>query len=257
MIDYNKPIKIKIDHDKLIYKNKYFCSINDKILKKFDKFYDGKYANNKFALYFCILYRYNLLDADNQQLAIKIDFKEDLTKYFNVDIELFGSAINRYFNNFCSLFYDLEHYFGSLGNFFKIIPKQGLYMANPPYDELLMENMAKHLIFALENSELPLGFIITIPIWDYDTQKKINHKCDIKYSDMGKYKSYELLKNTIFYHKHYIFCKNDFQYYKINEDRNISASNTYVFIIKNNKLEFDTQLFEKLLKKHNLNHYYS
>lgn len=252
MINYDKSINIKVDDDKLIYKNKYWCSINKKILETFNKFYDGKYKNNKFALYFCILYRYNLLEADNQQLAINLNLKNDLTTYFGINIELFGSTINRFFNNFCSIFYDLEHHFGSLGNFFNITPKQGLYMANPPYDESLMENMAKHLIFALENTNLPLGFIITIPIWDYDTQKNINKKCNTKYSDMGIYKAYELLKNTRFYHKHYIFCKQDFKYHKIKENRDIAASNTYIFVIKNNNLEFNTLLFEKLLKNHKL-----
>lgn len=255
-IDYKQQIDIKVENDKLIYLDKYWCPTNPKILKIFEIFYDGKYSNNKYALYFCILYRYNLFDADNQQLAIDLNFKYDLFKYFGVNIELFGSAINRVFKNFCSLFYDLERYFGSLGNFFNITPQQGLYMANPPYDELLMENMAKHLISALEKTKLPLGFIITIPVWNYDTQKKINQRCKTKYTDMGIYKTYELLKKTKFYFKHYTFCKSDFKYYKIKEDRYISASNTYIFMIKNDSLNFDVTLFEKLLKKHKLYYFH-
>jgi hypothetical protein len=252
IINYDKYIDIKIENDCLVYKDKYKCTFNNLIIKKFNKFFDGRYENNRFALFFCILYRYNLLDAKNQQLAIDLDFKYDLQQQFGVNVELFGSAINRFFGNFCSLFYDLEMYFGSLGNFFNVEPKQGLYMANPPYDESLMENMAKKLIYALDNTTLPLGFIITIPIWDSDTQKKINQKCKTNYSDMGEYKTHTLLTKSKYYYKHFIFCKHDFKYYNIIYDKHIPASNTYIFIIKNNKLEFNLKLFENLLIKHKL-----
>jgi hypothetical protein len=105
MIDYDKHINIKIENNMLIYKNKYNCTFNDPIIKKFNKFFNGEYKNNKYALFFCILYRYNLLDAKNQQLAINLDFKYDLQQHFGVNIEMFGSAINRFFGNFCSLFW--------------------------------------------------------------------------------------------------------------------------------------------------------
>lgn len=37
---------------------------------------------------------------------------------FENQFELFASAINTYTNNYCSLFYDIEQYFGSQGNIF-------------------------------------------------------------------------------------------------------------------------------------------
>ena len=43
-----------------------------------------------------------------------------LFKSYGVNFELYGSAINALSDNYCSLFYDIEKYFGSKGNFFDI-----------------------------------------------------------------------------------------------------------------------------------------
>lgn len=159
-INYDQEIEVKDTGTELFYEFEY-VKYNNTIMEKFNKFFNGKF-HNKLALFFCVLLRYSILDSKNQQLAISIPFKNDLKKYFKVNIELFGSSSNRFFDNFCSLFTDLEQYFGSLGNFFNVTPIQGLYMSNPPYDEELMEYMAKHLILSLDLTKKPLGFIITI-----------------------------------------------------------------------------------------------
>ncbi len=252
-LDCNDNIIIQNIDNKLIYKNKYIVEYNDVVFDKLNKFYNNKF-NNKLSLIFCLLYRYNLMDAKNQQLAIIIPFKEQLKQDFGINIELFGSSINRYFDNYCSLFYDLEKHFGSLGNFFNFQPKQGLYMANPPYDEELMENMAKYLINCLNknNNQKPLGFVITIPIWDISTLKNISKKCNIKYQNMGPYKCYELLKKSKYFYSEYLFCKKNFPYYNFSLGEIIYASNTYIIIIKNTLLNIDTSLFENLLLKNNL-----
>jgi hypothetical protein len=257
-LDTKKKINIKVENNKIIYKQKYYVEYTNKIIDKLNKFYDNKYNNDKYALFFCVLYRYKILDGGNQQLAMDFNFKEDLKKNFNLNIELFGSCINRYFDSYCSLFYDVEKYFGSLGNFYDVKPIRGLYFANPPFDEKLMSDMATKLIKYLADSEKdkePLGFIITVPVWDAEMQKKIAKQCNINYiTDVSGYECKDIIKRSGYLYGEYVFCKNNFPYYSYAQDRYIKASNTYIFIIKNTFLNIDLGLFEKLLTKNKLFH---
>ena len=245
-------VKINSDTHYLIYKKKYKVKYNDIILKKLSKYYNY-HTDVKGNIIFCLLYRYAYLDADNQQLAINLNFKKNLQQHFNIDIEMFGSGINRFFNNYCSLFYDIEKYFGSLGNFFNINPIQGFYMANPPYDEELMENMAISIVNALDNTKYPLGFIITVPIWDHDTSKLISKTCNSKISQFPTYRCKEIFVNSPYLYKEYIFCASDFLYYSFMLNKLIAASPTYIFVVKNKFLTYDVELFENLLKDNKLN----
>lgn len=253
-INYNKNIKInKIDYN-LIYKNKYKISYTQQILDKLIKYYKqlDNLEYDKYTIIFCLLYRYNYLDSDNQQLAINLSLKNDLMITYGINTELFGSGINRFFNNYCSLFYDLEKYFGSLGNFFNINIQSGLYMANPPYDEELMTNMSLKLIKLLNNTNKPLGFIITVPVWDEKTSIDINKICNTKINNYPIYKCKEILVKSKYFYKEYIFCKNKFPYYNFSNSKYINACNTYIFIIKNDLLKFDLNKFDDLLKKNKL-----
>ena len=250
--DFNKSYKIIKDTNKMVLKYKgHTVKYNDKILNKLIKYYNGK-KHDKAGIIFCELYRYDYLDADNQQLAINIDFKNDLTKFFGVNIEMFGSGINRFFKNYCSLFYDIEQFFGSLGNFFTIEPIQGLFMSNPPYDEDLMESMARHLVKCLDKTDKPLGFIITVPIWDGKMSREISNECNSKINNYEYYGCKEVIIKSKYFYREYAFCAKDFPYYNIKMDKMINTSNTYIYIIKNNLMEINTELFENLLIKHNL-----
>jgi len=257
-INYNKSIKINIVDNNIIYKNKYKINYTQPILDKLNKFYnklDNINSNDKqykYVIIFCLLYRYSYLDADNQQLAISIPFKNDLLINYGVNIELFGSSINRFFNNYCSLFFDLEKYFGSLGNFYNINIVSGLYIANPPYDEELMTNMSLKLINFLNNTNKPLGFIVTVPVWDKKTSVSISKICNTEINNYSSYKCKEILEESKYFYKEYIFCKNKFPYYNFSKLKYINACNTYIFIIKNNLLNFNLNKFEELLKKNNL-----
>ena len=248
----DKKPKIKIiqtqDKYQLVYK-RYKVDYTETIFNKLDKYYHDNHDNHKHALYFCILYRYQYLSGDNQQLAVLSSFKEDIRKHFNVDIELFGSCINRYASHYCSLFYDLERYFGSLGNFNNFTPIKGLYFANPPFDETIMTTMAKKLIKSLDESKESLGFIVNVPVWDYETQRKLDHNNNNNY---GGYDCKDIIVKSKYFYKEYVFRKKDFPYFNFTTNKTITATNTYIFIIKNDLLSFDLKLFEKLLIKNNL-----
>lgn len=256
-LNLSEPINIEYINNELIYVNneqKYKVTCDSHIYSKFEKFYNNQYKNNKLALYFCVLYRYSIMDAKNQQLTANINFKQDMKLQFNINCELFGSAINRTYDKYCSLYYDIEQYFGSLGNFFNIVPTEGLYFANPPFDEELMAKTASHFINTLDtnNNSKPLGFIITIPIWNKETQIKISKICQTKVFDMGPYQCYNTLKQSKYFYHEFIFCKNKFPYYNFLTNNVINATNTYIIIIKNNALYFDIELFKKILDTNKL-----
>jgi hypothetical protein len=259
-INKNKKIIITQTDTSLIYKDKYIVEFSKETIDKLNKhlqiqYFSKDYNIDKNVLFFCILFRYKLMSAGNQQLSVLTSFKEDLKNKFLVKTELFGSCINRYFDNYCSLFYDLEKYFGSLGNFFNQTLTEGLYFANPPFDEDIMERMAKKILLSLDNTNKPLGFIITVPVWDKYTQELLAKKCNNQYNnitDSVKYNCKDIIEKSKYLYKKYIFCKKDFPYYSFTEKRIIYASNTYIFIVKNNLLHFNINLFESILYNNNL-----
>jgi hypothetical protein len=74
-----------------------------------------------------------LFGDNNTDLSIPIGLKNKLNLKYNLCAELFGSAINTSYK-YCSMNYDVEKYFGSLGNFFKYEDYDGhFYTANPPF----------------------------------------------------------------------------------------------------------------------------
>ena len=206
---------------------------------------------DKLNLYFCIIYRYQLMGGGNQQLGASPDFKEGLSRLFAVNFELFGSCFNRVYQSYCSLYYDLEKYFGSVGNFFDIKLNEGIYFANPPFDETIMKNMGQKLLEFLQMSEKPLGFFITIPIWDYETALKIHKICESnKPGNYGEYQVYQDLISSKYYFKHYILCGRNFQYHNNYDDIYVPASNTYVFVIKNDKLNLKVEDIDQLMSRY-------
>lgn len=246
-------VSIKDTGRELIYKESRIQYVSN-VMNSLNKFYSGD-KERKLMTYFCVLYRYNLMGGDNQQLSVIPEFKEDLRKNFEVNTELFGSCINRYYDNYCSLYYDLEKHFGSLGDFFNMQLNKGLYFANPPFDETIMENMALKMIESLDDSDEPLGFVVIIPVWNYDSIKHLGALCGSYVGeDMGEFKAYELLLHSKYYFTHYTFCKNKFRYFNFAQNRYINASNTHVFIVKNDKLTIDIDKFESLLEKNRLVH---
>lgn len=186
---------------------------------------------------FVLLYRYWLLDAGNQQLAISTHFKKALHTY-HVNIELFGSAINRFYDGYCSLFYDIEKYYGSLGDFFKFKPISGAYVANPPFDNVMMTSVAKKLVKYLARADAhhkQLSFIVIIPIWDDKTRQVMKEKCHYAEKAVygGKYETIEILNASPYVKKTYTVCKNDFPYYNYSQNKFINASDTYILLLQN------------------------
>lgn len=236
---YKKNMYHAIIHSKVYNRLKFKLIIFGKqynIMKD----YTGDLDNLLDQYIFCLVFRYSYMDSGNQQLAINQHIKE-MYKKCGVNFELFGSAINTISMNYCSLFYDIEKYFGSNGNFFDIQLDSGVYWCNPPYDDTIMTNTADKLINILKTNK-EVAFIITIPIWDVYTQAKMktpnvdkimrnfNKDTDgLQHSDFQIYSKLKpFIKDELIIPKHRI------PYFNYKKFSYINAVNTYMLIVYNN-----------------------
>jgi hypothetical protein len=204
------------------------------------KNYEDNYDELLDQYIFCLVFRYSYMDSGNQQLAIN-QYIKDMYKKCGVDFELFGSAINTISTNYCSLFYDIEKYFGSNGNFFDIQIKSGIYWCNPPYDDTIMSNAVDKIVGFLE-SDLNVAFLITIPIWDNHTQTKMkdnnintimrNYNSDTESSTHSDFLIYSKLKPYI--KDELIIPKHRIPYFNYRKYSSINAVNTYILIVYKN-----------------------
>lgn len=185
-----------------------------------------------------ILFRYQLLSSNNNQLAVLPSIYNKMKNDFNLSVECFASAINTSLPYFCSLYYDVEKYFGSIGNFFNIIPISGTFSFNPPYQYDIISNGIKTIIQHMDHTTKPLTFIITIPIWDNfgksvmadnmteNNNNKINYQDFTIMNDIRSSKYFKGLR---------MISKNDFTYMDHNFYlfKNKTIQNTYVIVMTN------------------------
>jgi phosphorylated CTD-interacting factor 1 len=234
---YKFDINVEFD-----IKNKRMCNILNNILipvaiyEKLSLIYSG--PDNKIDNYiWAILYRYQLLGSNNHQLAVLPSIMNQMNNDYNLNFECFASVINNHFNHYCSVYYDLEKYFGSIGSFFNIIPLKGTFGFNPPYQKDIIDRGVKKL-FTFLNSNENLTFIITIPIWDIEGQTMMNHKTSIDYGDFEIIKE---MKESIYFKGLKMISKENFTYidYNFGLYKNKTIQDTYIIILSNHDINID------------------
>ena len=145
---------------------------------------------------------------------------------YNLNFESFASAINSTFPHYCSIYFDLEKYFGSFGSFFNLIPMKGTFGLNPPYQKDIIEFALNKALNSLEEANkksLELTVIITIPIWDEEGEKimkeTFNNDLPQQNIDYGDFEIISNLKDIIQYKKDnyakvaLLWGNHDLQYY--------------------------------------------
>jgi len=223
-------------------KDKRLNNILDNILipiECYDKMknnYNGN-LNNIDHIIWIIIYRYQLLGSNNHQLGILPKIINSMIKDYNLNFECFASSINNTLKNYCSIYYDLEKYFGSKGNFFSIELEEGVYSFNPPYQKDIIDAGIRRLLFFLENSKNKnknLTFIITIPIWDKEGQELLNYHNKIDYGDFEIIKE---IKESEFFIGLRLVSKDNFTYLDHNFKlyKNKTIQNTYIIMCSNDK----------------------
>jgi len=116
-----------------------------------------------FDRYFC-LFRYGPILDSRHLCAIHPDVYHYLRDNFNVQHECFAGPINNVLPSFCSLFPE-DSAFGGKGDFFKYEIEEGhSYVANPPYIESVMLNMASRIDSLLQY--VNARFFVTVPDWE-------------------------------------------------------------------------------------------
>ena len=191
-------------------------------------------------LIWAIIYRYQLLGSNNHQLAVLPNTMLQLKKDFNLNFECFASAINSTFTNYCSIYYDLEKYFGSVGSFFDITAIKGTFGFNPPYQTDIITNGLNMILKFLDNNA-DLTFIITIPIWDSNGKKIMLEKYNNeKYSaiDYGEFKIIDTILSCKYFKEYRMISKDQFTYIDHNFllFKNKTIQNTYVIILSNTSI---------------------
>jgi hypothetical protein len=147
-------------------------AVYNKLKKRFDEYCKTNTKNTALKqlkcddLIACIMIRYATIQSMGNQMGIPISAKQQFSKC-GVNFEGFSSSLNHYYKYYCSMFYDLEKYFGSLGSFMNITYKRGIYMHNPPYEKKLLYNMVKIISESLESSDEKMAFYFGAPIWEY------------------------------------------------------------------------------------------
>lgn len=219
-------------------KDKRLLNILDNILIPIDVYnklkcnYTG-HAKDMDIILWIIIFRYQLLGSNNHQLGILPNIINEMVIDYDLTFECFASSINSTLENYCSIYYDLEKYFGSKGNFFKIELTEGTYSFNPPYQKDIMDNGIKRLLGFLEsskNNNKNLTFIMTIPIWDKEGQEILNQQNKIDYGDFEIIKD---IKKSPYFIGMRLISKDEFTYLDHNFKlyKNKTIQNTYIILL--------------------------
>ena len=186
-----------------------------------------------------IVFRYQLLGSNNHQLAVLPNIMESMTRDYNLNFECFASAINSTYPRYCSIYYDLEKYFGSVGSFFRITPIKGTFGFNPPYQKDIIELGINKLFGFLEKSTESLTFIITIPIWDNIgrnyMREQYNNELEKQNIDYGDFPIVNNVRDSKFFKGLRMIPKEKFTYVDHNFElyKNKTIQNTYVIVLSN------------------------
>ena len=196
----------------------------------------------------CVLLRYKCLSSHNHQLAVSPIIMNKMNNDMDLAFECFASSINNTFTNYCSIFYDLEKWFGSLGSFFGIFPIKGTYGFNPPYEKIIIErgvnNILKALQIAKKNNN-KLTFILTLPIWDKKGKTLMNNfSCNKNVIDYGEFSIINKIKSCIYFVGLKMVKKDQFSYLDYNNQyyKDKTIQNTYIILLsskpKNETMEY-------------------
>lgn len=166
-----------------------------------------------------LLIYYGFIGSKNNHLSIPPSLISGKT------IELFGSPLNTCALHYCSPL-DIDRRFGSLGSFFNFKFKEGTYLANPPFVEGIMTEMANILYKAL-NSILNLTIYVVIPVWNEGAILR-----------GVTFKAWELLQTSPFLNDYKVLEQFEFPFYDYYDDKYIPVTNTYLMVFSNKKEEF-------------------
>ena len=156
IINISKQIECSITLDKslnFIIKYRDYVKVIDssryyKLMKNYDKPFPYDII--------CMILRYSIFDTSSQQWSIGTDLYENISYLFDISFETFASPLNFNMYRFCSIFYDTDNIFGSIGSFYNLTSEKllmqnikGVFF-NPPYLPLLMKKCTMQCLTILD-----------------------------------------------------------------------------------------------------------
>lgn len=198
-------------------------TIYEKLCKRF-KEYNKKHPHSIPCdeLVICLMLRYNSLGSMGNQMGIPIPIKNRLKKC-SIHFEGFASSLNHFYKYYCSMFYDIEKYFMSLGPFQNINYIKGIYLLNPPYEKNLLEHMINIIIDKLSTSKHDICFVFGTPTWK-------------KYKEI---KFHTKVKNSVYYKKHFEFNDYEVPWYDFIREMIIKIPSSTRYILSNYDIDLD------------------
>ncbi|SPJ09941.1 conserved Plasmodium membrane protein, unknown function [Plasmodium sp. DRC-Itaito] len=194
---------------------------------------------NFYYLLFFLLIRYHTIIGNishsGLQNCIPKRIMKAIKKYMNVNVECFSSPFNSVLENYCSVFSDIDIFFGSKGDFFKYTLKSGVYEVNPPFDIFLINKLIIYILFKLKMDINHLTFFLIIPY-----MKDINYYYELLFSSPYLSHFFLLQRNT------YTFSTRLFEG---RENEYISTCDCFVFILQNKKAQIENRVHKKKVLK--------
>jgi hypothetical protein len=177
-----------------------------------------------------IISLYEVIGMNSLHLSIPPVFK---------GVELFGSPLNTVNKEYCSLL-EAEKDFGSLGSFWEYkFHKSGLYLCNPPFDEDIIYDMANHLNKIISSTKCKVTIIITVPVWDSETQKlKGLTDYGLDFPGLSEIKKSKFLVDSD------VLGKTEFKYWNYYSENYIPACWTHLLLLTNTTPEITIPEFK-------------
>ena len=160
--------------------------------------YEGS-EDRRLSRIFNMVLRYETLSRfkSGHQSALPSTMFEALQQNFGVEHECYASPLNRSPTtaSYCSLFHDVDRYFGSQGSFFDWLPRQPAipdtaqcFECNPPYDHTSIIACFKHIasILAQQRDGRPLSFVVIIPEQDSDPRDEVQPRRGARVPEMQR-----------------------------------------------------------------------
>jgi hypothetical protein len=233
----DKKIKIqkKIKDGKVFYKSGIYkdyipISVFDRLKKRYLEYKSkNKHEYSLDYLIFTLLLRYKALDSGGNQWGMPFTIRQRF-KTVGFDFECFASAFNHYYKYYCSMFYDIEKYFMSIGSFNNVNFIKGAYMANPPYEMQLLNNMVDKMHNSCKSNKDVL-FMFGLPDWSrYDD--------DIYFIDRANKSKY--------YKWHIKFEKYTYPWHDFITCKTIKIPQSFRYIFSNYE-SFDLEAIKKIM----------
>jgi len=202
-------------------------------------------SDSDLNLWICILLlRYRYYGKTKEGMCLCVNILYDFLKEENITdntLEVFAGSLNSNLKNYCSLFYDIEKYFGSKGSFFTLNLSKceyKIFVANPPYMAEIIKKTFERIYEVLESCA-DITVVITVPDWRsqkeyiFDKNIQINvGKKELKRYET-EYYGYPLIRNSKYFK--YLLFIGDFSYYNFFSDSHRNINIPTLIILLSNK----------------------